>query len=105
MRDSPKVEFEEKYVNVTLPSQVIVNVRGNTNNGYVLKQAIKLNADYLVNFAFQFKEEGNITAHVNEIRVSNTSFVESAVPKANSTKSIEDGFNNIAYMLTPFLNT
>ena len=105
MRDSPKVEFEEKYVNVTLPSQVIVNVRVNTNNGYVLKQAIKLNADYLVNFAFQFKEEGNITAHVNEIRVSNTSFVESAVPKANSTKLIEDGFNKIAYMLTPFLNT
>ena len=105
VRDSPKVGFEQKYVDVTLPTQVSLDVREKVSErGYVLKRAIQMQADFLVKFDFQFKEEANVTAHVQEIKISKSSIVKTEVPKANSTKLIEEGFNSIVHLLTPLLN-
>lgn len=106
VRDSPAINFTEKYINLKLPSEIIVNARVNETNttlNYILQQVVKINTDFIVDIDFHIMEEGNITAYIHELKMNSTSLVESAVPTADA-KVVETGFNMIASMVIPSLN-
>ena len=103
VRDSPMISFNEKFVELKLPTEIVVNARINETN-YVLKQAVKIHSDFTVNVDFHIMEEGNITTVIHSIKMNNTKLNESAVSEANAD-AIEGGFNMIASLLIPSFNS
>lgn len=106
VRDSPLIDFTEKFIQLILPTEITINVRMNETNStdnYELKQAVKIHSDFIVDLDFHIMEQGNITAHIHQLKMNSTSLNESVVPTA-SAQIIEAEFNMVTSLLIPSLN-
>ena len=106
VRDSPLIDFTEKFIELILPTEITINVRMNETNSTdndELKQAVKIHSDFIVDLDFYIMEQGNITAHIHQLKMNSTSLNESVVPTA-SAQIIEAEFNMVTSLLIPSLN-
>ena len=73
VRDSPLIDFTEKFIELILPTEITINVRMNETNSidnYELKQAVKIHSDFIVDLDFHIMEQGNITAHIHQLKMN-----------------------------------
>lgn len=101
VNEQPKLALEEKLISVTLPTEMVLNVR---KDNTTLEQAIKVDTEFVFGIDFHVVEEGKISAYIHEMKLQNTNIVESNVPKAKAS-TIENLINIMTYILRPVLNT
>ena len=101
VHSQPEIKFEEKLISVKMPTEMIVNVR---KDDATLEQAIKVDTEFIFDVDFQVIEEGQVSAYIHEMKLQNTTIIETTVPTAKAD-TMESLINILTLILRPVLNT